>query len=66
MGTGYEAEHLFYPIGIAGRFRLWGPIAEALHGVPGELFDTPRRRYLAEAPDIVDAIGAMYAGTVTA
>ncbi|MDE0371223.1 MAG: ADP-ribosylglycohydrolase family protein, partial [Rhodospirillales bacterium] len=43
-----------------------GPIAEALHGVPGELIDTTRRRYLAEAPDIVDAIGEMYAGSGTA
>ncbi len=41
-----------------------GPIAEALHGVPGGLIDTARRRYLAEAPDIVDAIGRMYAGSV--
>lgn len=42
-----------------------GPIAEALHGVPGVLIDTARRRYLAEAPDIVDVIDGMYTGSVT-
>ena len=39
-----------------------GPIAEALHGIPGEMKTVARERYLAGAPDIVAVIEEMYGG----
>ena len=39
-----------------------GPIAEALHGIPGEMKAAARKRYLAGAPDIVAVIEEMYGG----
>ena len=37
-----------------------GPIAEALHGIPGGMKAAARKRYLAGAPDIVAVIEEMY------
>ena len=37
-----------------------GPIAEALHGIPGELKATARERYLVDAPEIVAVLEEMY------
>ena len=37
-----------------------GPIAEALHGIPGDVKVTAEERYLADAPDIVAVIEEMY------
>ncbi len=37
-----------------------GPIAEALHGIPGEMKVTARERYLEDAPDIVALMEEMY------
>ena len=39
-----------------------GPIAEALHGIPGEMKVTAEERYLADAPDIVAVMSEMYGG----
>ena len=39
-----------------------GPIAEALHGIPGEMTATARERYLVDAPDVVAVIEEMYSG----
>ena len=40
-----------------------GPIAEAMHGISDEVVSTARDRYLAEAPDITDKLGRMYAAS---
>ena len=37
-----------------------GPVAEALHGIPGDLKATAAERYLSNAPDIVAAMEKMY------
>ena len=37
-----------------------GPIAEALHGVPDDLVATATRRFLGQAPDIVETMERMY------
>ena len=39
-----------------------GPIAEALHGIPGDVKVTAEERYLADAPDIVAVMSEMYGG----
>ena len=39
-----------------------GPIAEALHGIPGEMKVTARERYLGGAGDITAVMGEMYGG----
>lgn len=39
-----------------------GPIAEALHGIPGEMMVVARERYLGEGEDIVAVMGEMYGG----
>ena len=39
-----------------------GPIAEALHGIPGEMRAAARERYLGDAPDIAAVIEEMYGG----
>ena len=37
-----------------------GPIAEALHGIPDELIEQTKTRYLSAAPDILEVIQEMY------
>ena len=37
-----------------------GPIAEALHGIPDELIEQTKTRYLSDAPDILEIIQEMY------
>lgn len=37
-----------------------GPVAEALHGVPDDLVATATRRFLGQAPDIVETMERMY------
>ena len=37
-----------------------GSIAEALHGIPDELIEQTKNRYLADAPDILEIIREMY------
>ncbi len=37
-----------------------GPIAEALHGIPGGMVETVRRRYLDDGPEIAAAMDEMY------
>lgn len=37
-----------------------GPIAEALHGIPDELIEQTKIRYLANTPDILEIIQEMY------
>jgi len=37
-----------------------GPIAEGLHGIPDEMKETARRKYLEEAPDILDILARLY------
>ena len=39
-----------------------GPIAEALHGIPGEMRVTARERYLADAADVAAVLDEMYGG----
>ena len=39
-----------------------GPIAEALHGIPGDVTVIARERYLADAPDVAGVMGEMYGG----
>ena len=39
-----------------------GPIAEALHGIPGEMKVVARERYLGDAGDIVTVMEEMYGG----
>ena len=39
-----------------------GPIAEALHGIPGGVRATVEERYLGDAGDIVGVMGEMYGG----
>ena len=39
-----------------------GPIAEALHGIPGDIKAHARERYLGDAPDIAGVMGEMYGG----
>ena len=39
-----------------------GPIAEALHGIPGEMRGAAEEGYLEEAEDIVGVMGEMYGG----
>ena len=39
-----------------------GPIAEAMHGIPGDMRARAEDRYLAGAPDIVRVMGEMYRG----
>ena len=39
-----------------------GPIAEALHGIPGEIKAQARERYLEAADDMVTVMEAMYGG----
>ncbi len=39
-----------------------GPIAEALHGIPGEIKAQARERYLGDAGDMVAVMEAMYGG----
>ena len=39
-----------------------GPIAEALHGIPGDMTVTARERYLVDAPDIVGVMEEIYEG----
>ncbi len=40
-----------------------GPIAEALHGLPGDIKTVAVDRYLGHAPDIVSVMEEMYGGT---
>lgn len=37
-----------------------GPIAEALHGIPDELIEQTKTRYLSDAPDILEVLQEMY------
>ena len=39
-----------------------GPIAEAMHGIPGDMRARAEDRYLAGAPGIVSVMGKMYPG----
>lgn len=39
-----------------------GPVAEALHGIPGETRAAAEERYLGDAPDIAAVMGEMYGG----
>ena len=39
-----------------------GPIAEALHGIPGGMKAVARERYMGDAPDIVAVMEGMYGG----
>ena len=41
---------------------ITGPIAEALHGIPGETTAQARERYLADAGDMVAVMEEMYGG----
>ena len=37
-----------------------GAIAEALHGIPNEIIEKAKVRYLAKAPDMLEIISEMY------
>ena len=37
-----------------------GPVAEAMHGIPGDMRARAEERYLADAPDIVSVMGELY------